>query len=76
MYLTTSHATAEQVTRAVEHIAAQRVLFGTDSVGEAAQGKAVVDLLEALRETLAPEAFARVTGGNALDLERARQRAR
>lgn len=76
MWLTTSHATAEQVKQAVEQLGASRVLFGTDSPRGDNHADATVKFIAALRALFAKEAFDRVIGGNALELEKSRNAAR
>lgn len=69
LYLSTAHATVEEVVNAVRLLGAEHVLFGTDAAVHGAEhGGRIAQLLTDLRDALAGSDYSRITGENAEQL--------
>lgn len=69
LYLSTAHASHEEIVYAVQALTAERLLFGSDAPClEAEHGGRTVQLLSELRQSLSPRDYARLTGENAYEL--------
>lgn len=69
LYLSTAHATVEEIVRAAEAVGADRLLFGSDAPhAGAAHGERVASLLDELRTALPEDNFRDITGQNAFSL--------
>ena len=73
LYLDTSHAGPAEVAATIDAVGVDRVLYGSDAChhGDAHIPRQIA-LLDELRQTLGPESFAQVAGGNAARVFRLR----
>lgn len=66
LYVTTSQASADDVRATITAIGAEHLLLGTDALRFGPQhGARVMRLLSGLEQTISPDAFERITFGNA-----------
>lgn len=69
LYLSTAHASVEEIVNAVRLLGAEHVLFGTDAAVHGAEhGAQVAQLLTDLRDALAGSDYSKITGENAEQL--------
>jgi len=69
LYLDTSYATATEIRQAVDAVGPERVVYGSDALSYGARHPdRQRQLLDALRNSLPPEQFGQVAGGNAARL--------